>query len=300
MESKLKRFINVEASEKKLAIFLILPTAIAVFGILVYPLVYSFILSFTDASLIVSDLNFVGFKNYLKAFQDPALRYSFLITIEYVVMTVFTKLLLGIAISLAVKEKFIGRGLVRATMIIPWAVPFVVSGTIWRWMLNPNVGVINVILKKIGIIDTNIGWLSNRFFALPSVVLADVWQGTPFFIIIILAGLQTIPEGLYEAAVVDGAGSLRKFIHITLPMIKFPIFIVTILGTVFALNQFDLFYIMTRGGPANYTRVATLYDWQTVFKSFNTSYASAISYLILGLTIVITIIYTRILAKGEK
>ena len=299
-ESRFRQFFNIEESESKLAFLLILPTLIAVLGILIYPLVYSFVLSFTNASLIISDLNFVGFQNYIKAFKDPILSNSFLVTLRYVILTVFIKLVLGIAISLALKEKFIGRGLARAMMIIPWATPFVVSGTIWRWMLNPNVGVINLILKKMGVISASINWLSNRNLALPSVVLADVWQGTPFFIIILLAGLQTIPEDLYEAAVVDGAGSFRKLISITLPLIKFPILIVTILGTIFAINQFDLFYIMTRGGPANYTRVATLYDWQTVFKSFNSSYASAISYLILGLSLIITIIYIRILVKGER
>lgn len=124
--------------------------------------------------------------------------------------------------------------------------------------------------------------------------------GHTFFVIILLAGLQTIPDELYEAALMDGAGSFRKFMHITLPMIKFQIFVVIILGAIFAINQFDLFYIMTKGGPAVATTVATYYDYKIAFRYYKISYASAVSYLILLLTALIAIVYSRILQKSEK
>jgi ABC-type sugar transport system permease subunit len=299
-ESRIKDFFNLEAHEKRLAFFLILPTILIVFGVLIFPLIYSFFLSFTNATLTITGLEFAGFQNYIRAFKDEVALKAFLVSFKYVFMAVSLKLVLGLVAALLLNQNFVGRGLARSLIIIPWATPFVVSGVIWRWMYEPNVGVINVILKKIGIISTNVTWLSNVKLALPSIVITDVWQGSPFFIIIILAGLQTIPSELYEAAVVDGAGKLIQFIRITLPMIRFPIFIVTILGTMFSMNQFDLFYVMTRGGPGSLTRVITLYNWQIAFRFFNISYAAAVSYLILFITFLITIVYFSILRKSEE
>ena len=119
---------------------------------------------------------------------------------------------------------------------------------------------------------------------MPAIIVADMWQGTPFFIILILAGLQTIPDDLYEAAGIDGAGSIQKFFKITLPLVRFPMFVAIILGSIFSINQFELAFIMTRGGPVNYTRLITLYDWTQAFKNLNIGYASAVSYLILLLS----------------
>jgi multiple sugar transport system permease protein len=197
------------------------------------------------------------------------------------------------------KEKFIGRGFVRGIMIIPWAIPSIVVGVIFRWLLNPRYGAVNRLLSMLGIQTVDLNWLSNFKWALPAVIAADVWQNIPLFIIIILAGLQVIPEDLYEAADIDGAGSIKKFWNITLPMIKSPLLIVTILGTIFTVNAFDLFWIMTRGGPADVTRAATLYTWQIAMKNYNTSYGSAVSYLIMLLSIIIVFVYLRILGKRQ-
>jgi multiple sugar transport system permease protein len=300
-QSKFKRYFDLEANESRLAFFLILPTLLAVFVILVYPLVFSFILSFTDATidLRIGSFHFAGLTNYIKAFKDPVVRNAFYVTIKFVFFSVLFKLLIGIGVGLMLKEKFIGRGLARGVMIIPWAVPSVVVGVIFRWLLNPQIGAVNRILKLIGIHTQNLNWLSNFKTALPAIIAADIWQNTPFFIIIILAGLQVIPEDLYEAADIDGAGAISKFWHITLPMIRFPLFMATLLGTIFSINTFDIFWIMTRGGPADVTRAATLLDWQIGFKFFNTSYASAVSYLILLLSMIITIVYLRFLGRKQ-
>ncbi|MBM3708357.1 MAG: sugar ABC transporter permease [Actinobacteria bacterium] len=296
----MKSPISLESNPKKLAFFLILPTLIAVFAILIYPILYSLTISFTSATLRDMSFNFIGLQNYFSALRDQKLGNAFILTIEYSAVTVFFKLLLGMSLALILNEKFIGRGLTRSLIIIPWAVPYIVTGIMWRWIFDSNIGIFNFILNKIGIINEYIAWLASRSFALSTIIIADVWQGTPFFIIILLAGLQTIPEDLYEAALVDGAGSFRKFVHITLPMIKFQIFIVIILGAIFAINQFDLFYIMTKGGPADSTSVATYYDYKIAFRYYKISYASAVSYLILLLTAIITIVYSRILQRSEK
>lgn len=298
MDSKIKHS-RIEANPKLLAYLLILPTLIAVFAILIYPLAYSFMISFSSVTLRDLTYNFVGLKNYIKAFTDSRLGFALILTLQYVTVTLAFKLTLGMGGALILKENFGGRSLARSLVIIPWATPPIVAGLIWKWMFNSKVGILNFLLFRSGIISNYIPWLSSRNFALWGVSLADIWQGTPFFIIIILAGLQTIPDDLYEAADIDGAGSFRKFISITLPMVKFPIMVSIILGTIAAINQFDLFYIMTKGGPSNYTTVATFYDWQNAFKFYKLNYASAISYLILIVAAMISLAYARMIKRGE-
>ena len=300
-EKRYINFFNFEYNESRLAYFLILPIFIVVLGMFIFPLLYSLFISFTDMRLTsISEFNFIGLDNFIKAFNDSVFINSLAVTGQFVFFSITLKFVFGILIALALKEKFKGRSIVRSLIIVPWATPFIVSGIIWRWLYNPSAGFINYFLKKIGLITSNMNWLSDKNLAMPSIIITDLWQGTPFFVIILLAGLQTIPEDIYDAAAIDGSNSFQKFFFITLPLIKYPIFIVGILGTIFSLNQFDLFYIMTRGGPADYTRVATLYDWQIAFKSFEISYASAISYIIMIISFIITIAYIIFLTRGEE
>ena len=301
MRKFFRGLFDFEQSNSKLVAVLITPTLILVIGVVLYPLIYSFVVSFGDVQFSnIKDFHFEGLLQYTKAFTDPEFINSLRVSASFVFFTVLIKLILGILVAVILKENFIGRSLARALIIIPWATPFIVVGLMWKWMLHSSVGVINFILLKIGIIDAYIPFLSTRTFAMPSVILADVWQGTPFFVIIILAGLQTIPDELYEAARMDGAGGVKSFFYITLPMVKFPLFISTILGTIFAINSFDLFFVLTRGGPGNITTNATLFDWNNAFKFYHLSYSSAISYIILLIAMIITIGYVVIMRKMSK
>ena len=300
MKSRIRNFFDFEKSNAKLVAVLLAPTMVLVIGVVAYPLIYSFVMSFGDVEFAnIKDYNFVGILQYFKVFTDPEFINSIQVSAKFVFFTVLIKIILGTLIAVMLKEKFIGRSITRALIIIPWATPFVVVGLMWKWMLHSKVGVINFILERIGIIQDYIPFLSTRTFAVPSVILADVWQGTPFFIIIILAGLQTIPDDLYEASYMDGAGGIRAFFFITLPLIKFPLFISTILGTIFAINAFDLFFVLTKGGPGNVTTNATLFDWNNAFRFYHLSFASAISYVILLISMLITIVYVIIMRKNE-
>ncbi len=300
MKSRIRGFFDFEKSNAKLVAVLLTPTMVLVIGVVAYPLIYSFVMSFGDVEFAnIKDYNFVGILQYFKVFTDPEFINSIQVSAKFVFFTVLIKIILGTLIAVMLKEKFIGRSITRALIIIPWATPFVVVGLMWKWMLHSKVGVINFILERIGIIQDYIPFLSTRTFAVPSVILADVWQGTPFFIIIILAGLQTIPDDLYEASYMDGAGGIRAFFFITLPLIKFPLFISTILGTIFAINAFDLFFVLTKGGPGNVTTNATLFDWNNAFRFYHLSFASAISYVILLISMLITIVYVIIMRKNE-
>ncbi|MCL4416616.1 MAG: sugar ABC transporter permease [Actinobacteria bacterium] len=295
------KFFNFERSQGKLAAILIIPTFIAVFLILIYPIIYSFIISFGQVRLsTLGEYNFIGLANYITVLRDPDFTDAFMVSLKFVSATVILKLIIGTLVAVMLKESFVGRSFVRSLVIIPWATPYVVTGIIWKWMLNDRVGLINFLLKKIGIIDSYISFLSSKTFAIPSIILADVWQGTPFFIIIILAGLQTIPDELYEAASIDGSSGIRSFFNITLPMVKLPIYIATILGTLISINSFDLFFILTKGGPGNITTNLTLYNWNNAFKFFDVSYAAAISYIIMLISFIVTIMYFYFIRKSGE
>ena len=298
MKKGIRRFFDFERSDAKLAAVLITPTLLLVIGVVAYPLIYSFVMSFGDVEFAnIKDYDFVGVSQYVKTFTDPEFIDAIQVSAKFVFFTVLVKLVLGTLIAVMLKEKFVGRSIARALIIIPWATPFVVVGLMWKWMLHSKVGVINFFLQRLGIIQDYIPFLSSRTFAMPFVIVADVWQGTPFFVIIILAGLQTIPEDLYEAAHMDGAGGIKAFFSITLPLIRFPMFISTILGTIFAINSFDLFFVLTKGGPGNITTNATLFGWNNAFKFYHLSYASAISYVILMISMLITVGYVVIMRK---
>ena len=298
MKRGIRRLFDFERSDAKLAAVLITPTLLLVVGVVAYPLIYSFVMSFGDVEFAnIKDYNFVGIFQYVRTFTDPEFIEAIVVSAKFVFFTVLVKLVLGTLIAVMLKEKFIGRSIVRALIIIPWATPFVVVGLMWKWMLHSKVGVINFFLERLGIIQDYIPFLSSKTFAMPFVIVADVWQGTPFFVIIILAGLQTIPEDLYEAAHMDGAGGIKAFFSITLPLIRFPMFISTILGTIFAINSFDLFFVLTKGGPGNITTNATLFGWNNAFKFYHLSYASAISYVILMISMLITVGYVVVMRK---
>jgi len=300
VKTGIKRFFDFERSDAKLAAVLITPTLILVIGVVAYPLIYSFVMSFGDVEFAnIKDYNFVGFSQYVKTFTDPEFINAVQVSAKFVFFTVLVKLVLGTLIAVMLKENFVGRSVARAMIIIPWATPFVVVGLMWKWMLHSKVGVINFLLERIGIIEEYIPFLSTKTFAMPFVITADVWQGTPFFVIIILAGLQTIPDELYEAAHMDGASGIKSFFTITLPLVRFPMFISTILGTIFAINSFDLFFVLTKGGPGNITTNMTLFDWNNAFKFYHLSYASAISYVILLFAMALTIGYVFIMRKNQ-
>jgi multiple sugar transport system permease protein len=296
----IKRFFDFERSDAKLAFFLILPTLILVLGVVAYPLIYSFVMSFGDVEFAnIKDYNFVGFSQYVKTFKDPEFISAVQVSAKFIFSTVIAKLVLGTLVAVMLKARFIGRPLSRALIIVPWATPFVVVGLMWRWMLHSKVGIINFLLARLGIIEEYIPFLSSRTFAMPFVVVADVWQGTPFFIVIILAGLQTIPDDLYEAAYIDGASGVGAFFRITLPLVRYPLFIATILGSILAINAFDLFFVLTKGGPGIITTNATLFAWQNAFKFYHLSYASAISYVILMFAMLVTIGYVILMRRNK-
>jgi multiple sugar transport system permease protein len=239
-------------------------------------------------------------EHYAKLPQDDRFLNSLVVTFIFVGGTVLLHLLVGFIIALALNVNVKGRQFLRVVAILPWAVPDVISGLIWRFMYNPTAGIINRVLLEVGLTSTYIEWLGDSDLALPSVIFADVWRGYPFVMLILLAGLQAIPEELYEAAKVDGASVIQEFRHITIPMMRGMILIAVALDTIWQFRRFGLIVNMTAGGPGNVTEILSLYVYKQYFRYFNFEYASAIALIMAALMLLLSVPYVRAMIQRMR
>jgi trehalose/maltose transport system permease protein len=228
--------------ERRTAYYMILPTVFIILVVAFYPILYSLVLSVTDSNINVFG-SFVGLENYVNMFQNVEFREGLVNTVVYTVISVFFEFIIGLAIALAINKAFRGRGLVRAAILVPWAFPTVISAVMWRLMFQDQVGVINYVANAIGLISEPI--LSDRTLLLIAAILVDVWKTTPFMALLLLAGLQTIPGDVYEAARVDGANVMQRFFRITLPLLKSAILVAVLFRTLDAYRVYDLFWAMS-------------------------------------------------------
>jgi len=243
--------------------------AISLLGaVLIIPLGASIMLSFeTDFGL--------GVEHYLKLLKNDAARHSFGITFIFTFFSVAGHIILGMISSLLLKTRLYLNKLWRILLLIPWIISPVICGVIWRWMLDPLYGIVNHWLTNLGLITQPILWLENPFLAVVSVTLAWIWTGFPFVMLIILAGLQQIPESLYEAARVDGASAIQRFWHVTLPNLKIVLMVAALLDTIQCFRAFSSIYIMTQGGPGDTTNVISIFIFKHAFDYFNFEFASS-------------------------
>jgi multiple sugar transport system permease protein len=223
---------------------------------------------------------FVGLGNFHQALADPVFQESIGNTAVWVLGTVAAQLLLGLGFALVLNESFAGRGLVRAAVLLPWVTPSVVCAVIFVWMYDGSFGVLNHILRGLGILSQPFPWLAESLTALPCTMSALVWHGFPFFTLMLLAALQVIPAELYEAARVDGAGAWRGFRHITLPLIAPTLLILILLRTIWVSNHVDIPYVMTGGGPGYSSTTIALYTMSVARVKLDFGYASALSLLL--------------------
>lgn len=284
---------RLEKNEGLFAFMLILPALLIVMGLYVYPISYSFVVSFFRSDIRKPGVIFVGLKNYIEIFKRPDLMISFWRTIYFTVASIAIEMAAGIAIAVAFNKRFKGRPIARSIILTPWAIPPVVNGIIWNWLVHPKIGVANYFLTSLGIIERYKPWLADPRWALNIIIIADAWKWTPLVVLLVLAGLQSISEDLYEAARIDGAGSVRTFFQITIPCIQWPILVTLILRTVEAVRVFDIIFIMTRGGPANNTKLTTYYVWELAFKFHRLGFGSALGYLITLLIVVFAVFFYK-------
>lgn len=239
--------------------------------------------------------NFIGFKNYSNAIKDARVRTALLNTLIFTLFSVALELVLGIMLAMIMNKAMFGRGLIRALSLIPWAIPTAVSALIWLYLYNGNSGIISLIFSKIGLISKPTDLLLTSTAAMGAVIIADVWKTTPYMALLILAGLQTIPNSVYEASAVDGAHKLQQFFKITLPMLKSSILVALLFRTLDAFRVFDLIYVLTGGGPGGSTESISIYAYKAMFAQTKFGYGSALTIIIALCVAVICYFYIKVL-----
>ena len=257
---------------------------------------YSIYMAVRDINLVKSASAFVGADNFIALFHDARAWGSLWRTVVFSVSATGIEILLGLGLALYLNRPFAGRKLVRTLLLIPMIMTPVVSGLIWRVFYDPNSGVINYYLGQLGL-GSKHNWLGSTDLAMISVIVADVWQWTPFVFLILAAGLDAMPGEPLEAAEVDGASPLQRFIHVVLPLLAPSLMIAFLLRIIDSVKTFDIIYVMTRGGPSLATETTNMYAYIQGFNNFNISYATVIN---LTITVIITFIFTTVYTRLSK
>lgn len=292
----------------------LLPMIIALVVVAGWPLLRTIYFSFTDASL--SDLagaKWVGFKNYFSSttlasgkvlysgvLADPGWWNAVWNTVRFAIISVVLETIIGTIVALVLNAEFKGRGIVRAAILIPWAIPTIVSAKMWSWMLNDQFGIINDLFLKLGLIHEKIAWTASADTAMTAVLIVDIWKTTPFMALLILAGLQMVPKDIYEAARIDGVHPIKVFFRVTLPLIRPAVMVAVIFRLLDAMRIFDLIYVLTPNSKA--TKTMSIISRENLIEFDKFAYGSAMSTLLFLLIAIMTILYIwigRVNLSGE-
>ena len=290
------------ARTRRLEFLLALPAIIYITIFLVVPLVYNIWLSISDANgsnLITGDYHPTGFANYKEMLASPGFWNGVKLSAIFTVASLALQFLVGYALALFFRKPFPGNGIIRALLLVAWILPAVVTGTIFRWMFDSDFGVINYFLTSMHLVDKPVMWLTGPTTAMVAVVVANLWVGMPFNMLLILSGLHTIDDGLYEAAEVDGAGPIRTFFSITEPLMRPVVFSLLLLGVINTYKVFDLIYTMTKGGPVEATTTLPIFTYLQTFKVFDFGNGAAASMLTMVLPLALSWFYVRSLDKED-
>lgn len=279
---------------------LLAPAFLLVVGVIIYPICHAVGLSFQYYKLTdFANRRFVGLQNYITVWKNEAFIASLGNTVKWVVITVTFQFLLGLGLAIILNIPFRGRGIIRSITLMPWVTPGVVIALMWVWIYNGNFGILNKCLTSLGIIEKGIPWLGSGKTALYSQIVTMVWQGLPFFAIMILAALQVIPADLYEAAEISGAGSLQKFIYITLPQIMPTIVTTCMLRIIWVFNNVEVLYLMTGGGPGHSSMTVSLTAYIRAQKSLDFGQGSTIAIYGTLFMIIFMAVYLKLTRRGD-
>ncbi len=274
------------------------PTIITLAFVVALPLAYSFVISFSRFTFLTPRVDqFVGLENYLKALADRYFWNSFYVTVKYVILVVGVEFLLGFLIALLLYGDLRFKGVYYAILTIPMVMSPVGVGLIWKMLLHPGLGVVNYVLSRLGIQEVN--WLGSPAMAFWSLLLVDVWQQISFMILVLMAGLVSLPKEPFEAAEIDGASFLQQLWYVTIPLLKPVALIAVLIRTIMAFRTYDLVYVMTRGGPGVSTDIISYYIYRTTFMGLDLAQASAVSYLLLAVVLVLIAILFSVILKQE-
>lgn len=264
----------------------------------VYPVLRSLILSFFEFRLQFGDTKtFIGFENYRKLFTTGRFYNALRFTMLFTIVTVSVEILLGLLFAQFMNKDYRGKTLLRVVVLIPWAIPTIVSGFIWRFMVNDQYGVLNQILMSLGVIKDFLPWLSEGGLATGVLVIADIWKTAPYVSLLVLAGLQNIPKSLMEAAEIDGAGRFMRYLKITLPLLRPVIATAALFRLIQSFKVYTIIVALTNGGPANATESLTLYTLRTYFEAGNYGYGSALAAFTFFITVAIALLFMPVIHR---
>ena len=298
---RIRLLISWRARKLMIGYSYLVPAALCMLATVVVPIGLAIKMSlYNDVLYKPQAYQFIGLGNYVRMVQDPVFWLTLWNSVVWVFGSVVLQFLLGFAAALLLHQAFRGRALVRTLTLLPWIIPGVVVGLIWEWLYQPNYGVINDLLLKAGWMQDRVAWLSSPDLAMGAVVFTNVWRGIPFFAIMLLAGLQAIPDELYEAAHVDGAGVVSRFWHITIPLLRPIIVVATATRIIWTFNYADLIFVMTGGGPANATQITSTYTLMQAYSNLDFGYAGALSVVLLLVMLAFTAAYLRITRGVEE
>jgi multiple sugar transport system permease protein len=274
------------------ALFMIAPATLVLACVAIFPILAAFGLSLERMMVVFHERRFIGLANYAFLLRDPRFWSALVNTVYFTAVSVALELALGLAFALLLDARSPARGLLRAAILVPWAIPTVVAARLWGWMFNPNYGLIPHLLPL-----RDVDWLGTPGWAMHAAILVDVWKATPFVALLLLAGLQTIPADLYRAAEIDGASAFRKFRSITLPLLRPTIALCLVFRTLDAFRVFDAVYVLTGGGPANTTETLSIYTYKTLMRSGDFGYGSTLAVVTFLCVLALSLGYLRLLRE---
>lgn len=285
--AKGRRLLGPEAKFALQAYAFLLPSFVGLLIFLILPIIAVAVLSFFNWGLIAQP-TFIGLGNYSKLFGSSSFWHSLLVTFYYILLNIPMQTVFALLLALLLNQKLPGRGIFRTLFVVPWMATAVAMGIVWQWIFDPQYGSLNSFLSLFHI--TGPAWLSSPGWALPAIAAVNIWQYTGYNMLFFLAGLQGIPPDFYEASSLDGAGPVRKFFTITLPLLTPTLFFVLVTDIIGSAQVFDTVYVMTQGGPGNATSVLNFTIFQQAFVFFHAGYASALSMVLFAILLIITLL----------
>jgi ABC-type sugar transport system permease subunit len=299
--NSIKQRPTLQQQDARTAWLLLAPSLLIMLGVTLWPIISTFILSFFNVPTGINQVRtFVGFGNYLEMLRDQTFWETIGRTLYFTVVSVGLELVLGLAIAQLIHSRPWGWQFLRFSLIIPWAVPTIVNGAMWRWIYSADFGALNGLLMQLGLIEHYIPWLTLPNMAMNLVIVADIWHTMPFVALVLQAALATLPEDLDEAAAVDGANAWQRFWKIRVPLLRPAILVALIVRTVDAFRVFDIVYILTSGGPAYKTLTITYLTYLNSFAFGKQGIGAALSFLISAFTILMALVYIRILYRPAE
>lgn len=277
---------------------LMLPLLLVMLAVIGWPLADTVHLSFTNAKLVGTTGSYVGFDNYLKLLSNLTFQRTLSTTTTFAVLSVSAEMVIGVLAALLLNQKFRGRTLLRALLILPWALPTVVNATLWRLIYNPEYGALNAALTQLGLLDAYRSWLGEPRTVMAALIVADAWKNFPLVALIALAALQAVPRDITAASLVDGAGPFARFRFVILPYLAGPLMVALVLRTIEAFKVFDIIWVMTRGGPANLTRTLSIQVYQEAFSFGRAGSGASLALIVTLLVTVLAVVYGLLIRKA--